>query len=360
MSDVVVAGHICLDIIPELPNLPVDQFYQVLQPGKLVQTGPVNLFPGGAVSNTGLAMNRLGVKTRLIGKTGNDELGIVLRKLVGQHNTGLDAGIIVSEGSSTSYTIVINPPMSDRSFLHHPGANDEFCASDISNELVCNAQLFHFGYPPLMRKMYMDNGKELGRLMQRVKRMGVTTSLDMAYPDPYSEAGNSDWSSILQSVLPYVDIFMPSFDEITFMLWKQNNLPVTTDYLRSVSDTLIMMGAKIVMLKLGDKGLYLRTANSDQLQDMGRLKLSPIESWKGFEAWFPCYQVNVVGTTGAGDVTIAGFLTSILKGFPPEKALDTALAVGACNVEAVDALSGLLSWEHIQQRIANGWKKRPL
>ncbi|MFQ9152274.1 MAG: hypothetical protein ACLR6B_13035 [Blautia sp.] len=37
---------------------------------------------------------------------------------------------------------------------------------DIDLEKVKGANLFHFGYPSLMRKMYIDGGKELVRLSE--------------------------------------------------------------------------------------------------------------------------------------------------------------------------------------------------
>ena len=58
--DVVVAGHICLDITPlfaEKRSLPLEH---VLIPGKLTLMEGVEISPGGAVSNTGLALARLG------------------------------------------------------------------------------------------------------------------------------------------------------------------------------------------------------------------------------------------------------------------------------------------------------------
>ena len=73
----------------------------------------------------------------------------------------------------------------------------------------------------------------------------------------------------------------------------------------------------------------------------------------------PCFDVQVIGTTGSGDSTIAGFLAAILHDLPPDKALQAALAVGACNVEAPDALSGLRSWEATLERIHAGWKQKP-
>lgn len=37
-----------------------------------------------------------------------------------------------------------------------------------------------------------------------------------------------------------------------------------------------------------------------------------------------------------------------------------AVAVGACNVEAADALSGLLSWNDTLNRVNAGWPRRAL
>lgn len=358
MAEVIVAGHICLDIIPDLSFHKAGQFDNAFQPGKLVLAGPANLYPGGAVSNSGIALHKLGIGTKLIGKTGSDGLGNVLRKLVSDNGHTLGDGIISADTSTTSYSIVINPPDNDRRFLHHSGANDDFSADDISPEMLNGARLFHFGYPPLMRTLFADNGEQLVLLMKKVKSLGLTTSLDMAYPDPASDAGKADWNSILRKTLPYVDIFVPSFDEIVFMLWHETTLAPTPFLLEKMSSELMSLGAKVILLKLGDRGLYLRTGSADLLESMGLAKPVVVSNWSNFEAWLPCFEVDVVGTTGSGDVTIAGFLASLVRGLPPVNALETALAVGACNVEAMDAVSGLLGWEETRQRIAAGWKKR--
>jgi sugar/nucleoside kinase (ribokinase family) len=68
----------------------------------------------------------------------------------------------------------------------------------------------------------------------------------------------------------------------------------------------------------------------------------------------------LVGTTGSGDATIAGFIAGILRGQSVEAALTTAVAVGACNVEAADALSGIRSWGDTQARVASGWARSPV
>ncbi|MCS7178493.1 MAG: carbohydrate kinase family protein [Anaerolineae bacterium] len=371
--DVVVAGHLCLDIIPQWGSLSPGVFITLFQPGRLIAVGPATVSTGGPVSNTGLALHRLGIRTLLMGKIGADFFGQAIQQLVVRVDPGLVAGMIVDPGASTSYTIVINPPGIDRIFLHYPGANDTFSAEDVRYDLLRSARLFHFGYPPVMRRMYEDGGRELTTVFRRAREMGVTTSLDMAFPDPSSDAGRADWEAILQATLPYVDIFLPSVEEILFMLRRPTYealsrsaqgtdiLPwITPPLLSDLSDQLLAMGVRIVGLKLGDRGFYLRTGDARTLAGLGRGRPSDLTAWADQEIWAPCFQVDVVGTTGAGDATIAGFLSAFLRGMSPAQAVTAAVAVGACNVEAADALGGIRSWEDTWRRVAEGWPRRSL
>ncbi|MEJ2359724.1 MAG: PfkB family carbohydrate kinase, partial [Deinococcales bacterium] len=69
-----MAGHVCLDLVCRVPT---DRL--VLEPGGLAELHDTRLTTGGAVSNTGLALQRLGVRTRLMGSVGDDALADVLR-----------------------------------------------------------------------------------------------------------------------------------------------------------------------------------------------------------------------------------------------------------------------------------------
>ncbi len=370
--DAVVAGHICLDVIPDLSAVAGQTLETVLSPGRLTEVGRASLSTGGAVSNTGLALNKLGIPTRLMGKVGDDVLGQAVQQIVAAHAPQA-GGMIVDKRTSSSYTIIINFPGVDRIFLHYPGANDTFCAADVDYSLLAQARLFHFGYPPIMRMMYQDDGAELVAIFRRAREAGVTTSLDMALPDPSSPAGRADWVRILTRVLPLVDIFLPSIEEILYMLRREtyDRLMqkagkgslielVTPDLLSGLGRQVLDMGVKIVVLKLGERGLYLRTASRAALEQLGRGRLYHPAEWADKELWAPCFLVNVVGTTGAGDATIAGFLGAFLRHMSPEQAATMAVAVGACNVEAADALSGIRSWEETLARIAGDWDRRPM
>jgi len=358
MTQSVMAGHICLDIIPNLASRAASGLDSIVQPGKLVEIGAAKVSTGGAVSNTGLALHRLGIETRLLAKVGADPLGRIVKQMIADHAPALADGIHADAASSTSYSIILNPPGVDRCILHHPGSNDDFTSADVRDDDVREARLFHFGYPPLMARMYANNGAELAQLFRRVKSLGLTTSLDMALPDPHSAAGRADWKTILQNTLPHTDIFLPSLDEILYMLGKDQRSPLTPELLHEISDELLTLGAKIVVIKLGERGLYLRVAPADVLQGLGKARPTYLTAWGNYEAWQPCYQVDVAGTTGSGDATIAGFLSAFLRDMSPAKTLQAALGVGACSVEAADALSGIRPWGETLRRIRAGWKQK--
>ena len=65
----------------------------------------------------------------------------------------------------------------------------------------------------------------------------------------------------------------------------------------------------------------------------------------------------MLGTTGAGDSTVAGFLAALLRSETLERAVTAAVAVGGCNVEAADALSGVRTWAETWYRVESGWAR---
>lgn len=117
---VTVAGHICLDVIPQFAG-PAR-----LEPGTLNEIGPARFATGGAVANVGLALERLGVDVRLAGRLGDDPFGSILERLLDIGPSPSRQGLERVRGARTSYSIVVNPPGVDRMFLHHADCNDDF------------------------------------------------------------------------------------------------------------------------------------------------------------------------------------------------------------------------------------------
>ena len=367
---VIVAGHICLDITPVFAGRAAERVEQILSPGKLIQVGNADVHTGGAVANTGLAMKLLGNDVALMGKIGTDAFGSLVQNVLDEYGAG--EGMICDEAASTSYSVVLAMPGIDRIFLHHSGANDTFVAEDMDFQRIGEAALFHFGYPTLMRSMYESDGARLVQLMQRVQAAGAATSLDLAAVDPKSDAGKADWNEILKRTLPYVDFFVPSIEELCFMIDRKqfeqlqvragggditDVLDIETD-IKPLAKKCMAYGCKVLLLKCGAKGMYLQTAEGKKLEQISSRIGLDASVWAEQAIFERSYvPERILSGTGAGDTSIAAFLTAMLEGEHPQMCLHLAAATGASCVAAYDALSGLKPLNELRQKIEKGWEK---
>ncbi|MGA7926328.1 MAG: carbohydrate kinase family protein [Candidatus Sulfotelmatobacter sp.] len=338
----VVAGHLCLDLTPELTDgLP--------RPGGLAVAGPLRFSCGGAVANVGSALWRLGCPVRLIGLVGDDRLGEIAIHLL--QPLGNQSGIRIAPGQTTSYSIVIAPEKCDRAFLHCPGANAVFTSADVREEDLEGGRWLHFGYPPVMPAIAADGGKELADLFYRAKERGLRTSLDFCSIG--GAAASKDWRTVLANCARAVTVFTPSIEELRAALRQPPRDAGNIDDVRSLAATLFSMGFSILAIKLGTSGMYLATTDADG--DLAGWQFGP--EWRARELMAPCFRVHVVNATGAGDCAIAGFIASVAGGSGPERALTMAAASGACSVEAADASSGVRSMAELKARIESGWER---
>ena len=367
---VIVAGHICIDITPEIKGKPAGSIQDLFSPGSLINVGAADIHTGGLVANTGLAMKFLGADVSLLGKVGNDFFGDMVESILRSHDAA--EGLIRKEGESTSYSVVLAIPGVDRIFLHDSGANDTFTADDIPADRLKEAALFHFGYPTSMKKMYENDGKEFVRVMKSAADSGAATSLDLTALEPDSEPGRVDWKLLLSKVLPFTDIFVPSVGEICFMLDRDMYESIsrragTRDFTEVLSleeniiplaEKCISMGAKIVLIKCGVSGLYYRVTNEDRLGRISPRIGIDAKKWAGKSGFVNSFKPDkILSGTGAGDTCAAAFLVSILNGYPPEKCAQYAAATGACAVTTYDALSGLKTFLQLDEKFENGWQQ---
>ncbi|MDR0952243.1 MAG: carbohydrate kinase family protein [Oscillospiraceae bacterium] len=366
-SNILVAGHICLDITPQFHSGEQD-ISRLFVPGKLINVGAASIHLGGAVGNTGLAMNFLGADVKLVGKIASDTFGGLVRGILDAHGCG--ENMIISDSGQTAYTIVIAVPGNDRFFLHNPSENDSFEAQDVSDELMANARHLHFGYPTLMRRMFEDDGAELIKLFRRAKSFGLTTSLDITEVDPNSAAGRANWRKILEKVLPLTDFFLPSIEEICYILdyerycrWgsraegKDPIYSLSRD-IKPLAQELLGLGAAVVLLKCGAPGIYYESADGERARALCESAGLNPEQWQGRAGFAESFHQSVVkNATGAGDTAIAAFLTAMTRGYSLERCVTLSAATGACCVSEYDALSGLKSFDTLERLISDGWER---
>jgi len=332
--EAVVAGQACLDLTPRFKD-PTKPIQEIFRPGGGMRLTSVAFSGGGAVCNTGLALHRLGVKTLLWGRVGDDLFGRELVSILEKEKA--DACLTTCPGEDTPMTLVIVQPGEDRLFLHLPGADDGWTADDVDYNVLKNARLFHFGYPTAMARMYENGGAELTQLFMRAKRTGVLTSLDTSMP--HHGAEKEDWTSILSRTLPFVDFFCPSIEEALAFVDPADYAAVKeearrtggcaadrigADEAEALADCFVAMGAGATLIKCAARGLYLHTGNIG------------IRGWKNTRRWQPAMKAGeVVSSSGAGDTAIAGFLGAVLKDCGPDEALRCAAMAGALAVTGV-------------------------
>lgn len=320
MTGIAVVGHLCVDIRPQLPGPPV------LEPGVLAQVGPAVVTLGGAVANTGRVAALLGAPVAGWGAIGRDDLGAIVSSHLARvpgftfHAEVVDAG--------TAYTIVVEPPGTDRTFWHHPGTN---ALLDFARVELAGIDLLHFGYPSLMPGVCADAGDGLLALYARAAAAGIVTSLDLAWVDPLTGAGAVDWTAFLQRVLPLVDVVSPSWADLASAL----DLPLAWDAARGrdLVEQLLDWGAGVVVLTAGEEGALLGAAGTDRL---GRLARYPLDlaAWAGVRTAASARPVARIGTTtGAGDAATAALLVALREGRDPAATLAYCADVASAVIE---------------------------
>ncbi|MCE5249773.1 carbohydrate kinase family protein [bacterium] len=363
--DVVVSGYLCVDLAPEFFKTSGESNRaDIFIPGSLTEVNGLTISLGGVVANTGSALKMFNQRVLLMGLIGKDLLGEIALKILREN--GLSEGIVTTDKSGTAYGIVLSPPGMDRVFFESPGCSKHFTSSDINYKAIAESRIFHFGYPPLMKEFYINNGEELMKMFSIVKTLDAITSLDMTLPDPDSESGKVDWKCILTRVLPYVDIFAPSVEEIVFMMKPEFYSQITTnftdgDIIESIPEEMVIdigremidLGVRVVLIKSGKLGAYLFTGDISPLNDVPGMTLSE-NCWNHREIRSPAFRIDayrVINASGAGDAAVAGFLTAMLKGENPEIAVKYAMCAGRNNLYGVNATDGLTDWDTMTKEL---------
>ena len=192
--------------------------------------------------------------------------------------------------------------------------------------------------------------------------MGVVTSLDFSLPDPDSESGKVNWPEIMKNTLPFVDIFVPSIEEVlqTMMPEKYAEIDsmvgdddfidkVPVEIVREVGKKIIDTGVKILLIKMGHRGSYLITGDIEDINRTEVISLEP-KSWSHREIWCDAYALDnskVVNASGAGDTAVAAFLTAILNGEPADNAIKYAGIAGRDNLYCQNICDDLSNWSQL-------------
>ncbi|WP_158600604.1 carbohydrate kinase family protein [Tessaracoccus antarcticus] len=306
---VLVAGHCCMDITPELGDRRPG-----LEPGILYPAGPLRFKVGGSGPNTSGTLLALGADTELAVTMGEDELGQICRTQLAARGGRVR---MVDSPLSSSYSIVVEHGQHDRTFWQHEGSNATFDPRQIDLDSSAPGVL-HIGYPSLL-PLTCEQPNAMAETFAAAKQRGITTSLDLAHVGEGSVASKVDWRAWFALTLPFVDVCTPSWDDVTSAL--HNHSEPTREKLEQAAEELLAWGVAVVSLSAGSLGFALHTGSAERLREAGMALSGHADAWADQQLWFPADRSeNPVTTVGAGDSLTAGLLHAIINGMTPMEA----------------------------------------
>jgi sugar/nucleoside kinase (ribokinase family) len=286
VGDVTVIGCVQADVV-------VSPVSDLPRPGGTQLTGQMSIRVGGAGANAALAFVETGMRARLMGCVGDDQLGRWMCEELEPH--GLADELVVVAGERSGLTVALESPQRDRTFLTYLGVNDRWDPSMIPDDaLTCdNLLLCDYFVAPGMQ------GEAARGLLERSAGSGARTFFDTSWdPDGFGESTRREVRELLGSV----DVFLPNEAEACALtgldvgrgLEADDRIP---DGDRTLEAARVLQAASggWIAVKLGPRGC---------------LAVGP----DGAELRIPAPAVAVADTTGAGDAFNAGLVHALSDG----------------------------------------------
>lgn len=304
--DVICAGL-------SLVNFPIYPTDESIFRRDVTQVDPIVLLPGGDAANQAIVISRLGNRTALLTKRGDDHFGKIMLDLLNDFGNGIDVSkIAVDEKNSTGVCAMMIRPDGQRSFCTHRGALLHFGLDDINVSLLKTTRIVSIG--GLMSLPGFD-GKGTAEFFRLAKEAGAVTVADTK--KDLWEIGLDG----IRNTLKYTDYFFPSLEEATAISGKERP--------ENMADVFLGAGAKHVGIKLGKDGCYFKDTRE--------------------EFYLPVYPSEVVDTTGAGDNFMSGFITGLLHNWEIQDCCRFAGAAGAICVSQVGPNTAVESFDQVMR-----------
>jgi sulfofructose kinase len=273
--------------------------------GSKTEYSTISTLPGGQVATTVVACQQWGLRTRYIGKLG-DDLAATLHREAFSH-AGVEAHIITAPGVPSAQSLILVDAQGERTVLCRRDERIILPPTDLQREWITNARALHVDG-------HDTEAAILAASWAREANVPVIADLDELYPN-------------IESLLDNVDYLIVSRDFPTRLTTE----PTLEQALRTLHRR---YNSRLAAATLGPDGVLAF--------DGHRL------------LHIPAFRVPVVDTTGAGDIFHAGFIYALLQDWPLDLQLEFACAAAALNCTAVGARGGIHPLEDINQLIATG------
>lgn len=239
--------------------------------------------PGGAPCNVLSMLNNLGKKTSFIGKVGNDQFGLTLKKSLEELGIGTE-NLLLDDDVHTTLALVHTFANGDRdfSFYRNPGADMMLQADELNEDLIRDTRLFHFGTLSMTHEGVREATK---KAVTAAKAAGALISFDPNLREPLWDTLEHAKEQVRWG-LGQCDILKISDNEIQWLTGE-------TDFTKGVEKIREEFPIPLILVSMGGDG-------------------SRAYYGEGYVEVAPFLQENTIETTGAGDTFCACVINYVL------------------------------------------------
>lgn len=269
---------------------------------------PPLILPGGSSANTIRGLARLGHKCAFVGKIGKDDMG---KRFIDSLQDLDITPLLIYTHTPTAQALCLITPDSERTLRTFLGAGTEMTHDDLQPDFFSDVKHVHIeGYT-------LYNGQLTERAMVLAKEAGAKVSFDLGSFEVVSHFKEE----IIRLVSRYVDVLFGNRDEMQQLTQLAPDKAI--DVLRDLCETsIVLMGGDGCLVARGIQKVHC-----------------------------PALAVDVVDTTGAGDLFISGFLHGYLQGHSLEESARYGILTGAHVVQVQGVDIPIHAWENILQQI---------
>jgi sugar/nucleoside kinase (ribokinase family) len=285
--DVVGVGFNVIDYLFRIPRFP--------EPDTKFDCTGATIQGGGLTATAMVACVRLGLRTRYIGKFGSDQIGRLAREELAGEGLDLAASVIADGVPNRLCIVMVEEGTGRRTIMRHVDPRTVLRPEELSREAVCSGRALHLdGY----------EGDAAIQAARWAREAGMPVSLDA-----------ERFTQRREELFRLTDILIVA---------QRYGQEVTgRSGPAEILDGLHRLGPRVVGLTRGEHGSVL-SVDGQRIEASG----------------FP---VDVVDTTGAGDVFHGAFVYGVLQGWEAGPILQFANAVSALKCTRLGGRTGIPS-----------------
>jgi 2-dehydro-3-deoxygluconokinase len=274
---------------------------------------------GGDTSNFAIAAARQGARVAYLSALGDDPYGRMLRELWTREGVDHTAVATDPQAYTAIYFVTHDEAGHHFHFFRSGSAASRLTPAAMPLERVRAAQVFHLsGISLAISASACDAGLAA---MEAARAAGVRVSFDTNLRLKLWPAARA--RAVMTEAMRLADICLPSFDDMAALTGLRDD--------DAIVDHCLRLGAKVVALKLGERGALVADAQA-------RHRIAP----------HPCQPVDA---TGAGDTFGGAFIARLVAGDSLPAAARYAAAAAALSTEGYGAVEPIPRAERVRQSL---------